>query len=627
MVRLALTIALCWIAAGAAPAAAAAYQGMSYTPWSENALLSAGSDQSIANMATVGVDTVALNVWEFQDDEDATDIALDFDYFSASIPSIEHAIDQIHAQGMRVMLKPMVNLRNGVWRANIHPSAAWFAEYGSFMNDWATFAEDQGVELLSVGCELKNTESWQSSWRSVVADVRTRYSGPLTYSADHSSYSSVGWWDDLDYVGIDAYFPLSTVNDPTPAQLTASWRGLATTIESWRAGQGLTQNVLFTEVGYRSADGATHAPWDYSTSGTVDLQEQADAYSALLGVMTDRSWFDGAFWWNWETNPNAGGASDDGYTPQHKPAQDIVAACYLNGDCGNSGGGFVRQTLHSWEDGLEGWTTPSYSTHPASVAQSSIGATDGDHGLAVSETVASAGDSHFSWNAQVQFTGEAYAALAAALADDPDDYLIELDVTYRADAIPQGSVSWMNGSIAFQSNAGWSQVDGVAGSDGRSDQTVTVSLPLSSWSTLTPGSGFYNMIIAMNGNWGAGTATVYYDNLVLVSLGGLEGDYNGDGVVDAADYTVWRDSLGQAGANLPADGNGDGQVSEADYFVWRERFGDVAASFGATGAVDAAAVPEPAAGVLAFLAACGAVCPARHRRGGRSRRGGRPGDG
>ena len=49
--------------------AAPAYRGMSYTPWSENVLFTAGSSQSIANMQAVGVDTVALNVFAFQDDE------------------------------------------------------------------------------------------------------------------------------------------------------------------------------------------------------------------------------------------------------------------------------------------------------------------------------------------------------------------------------------------------------------------------------------------------------------------------------------------------------------------------------------------------------------------------------
>jgi len=69
------------------------------------------------------------------------------------------------------------------------------------------------------------------------------------------------------------------------------------------------------------------------------------------------------------------------------------------------------------------------------------------------------------------------------------------------------------------------------------------------------------------------------------------GDYNGNGVVDAADYTLWRDTLGSQ-LDLCADGNGDGTVDEADYVFWNDRFGNV------IGTGSEAAVPEPTAGWL-----------------------------
>lgn len=74
------------------------------------------------------------------------------------------------------------------------------------------------------------------------------------------------------------------------------------------------------------------------------------------------------------------------------------------------------------------------------------------------------------------------------------------------------------------------------------------------------------------------------------------GDYNGDGVVDVADYTVWRDSLGSGFGVFAADGDGDGFVTIDDYAVWRNHFGE-----GAPGA--AAAAPEPGAAALILAAA------------------------
>ena len=83
----------------------------------------------------------------------------------------------------------------------------------------------------------------------------------------------------------------------------------------------------------------------------------------------------------------------------------------------------------------------------------------------------------------------------------------------------------------------------------------------------------------------------------------LPGDYNGNGIVDAADYTVWRDTLGASVASFAgADGDGSAVVNQLDYDLWKSRFGDT------NGAGAAAAVPEPTtifilAGLLVAVAA------------------------
>ena len=90
----------------------------------------------------------------------------------------------------------------------------------------------------------------------------------------------------------------------------------------------------------------------------------------------------------------------------------------------------------------------------------------------------------------------------------------------------------------------------------------------------------------------------------VLTVGGLFGDYDHDGVIDAADYTVWRDTLGSTGAGLAADGNFNGMIDSGDYDVWKIHFGQTAPGdrAGAT-----AAIPEPAS-LWMFLAGILTMC-------------------
>src|SRR5689334_9432629 len=280
-----------------------AYQGMSYTSFGTNVLSSAGSDQSLLNMSMVGTDTVALNFWWFQTSTTANSMAEDFTRYSSTVSSISHAIDTIHSLGMKVLLKPMLDITDGTWRANINPSDKdqWFANYTNFIGSFADMAQSKGVELFSIGCEMNTLEQSVNNtrWTNLISNMRSRYNGDLTYAANWGAigsnvggYQNVPWWNQLDYIGIDAYFPIASSNNTTLAGLTTAWQNQANAIETWRASHGLTnKQVLFTEVGYQSADGAAREPFGVSGAPTLDLNEQADSYRALLSVMTTKPWW------------------------------------------------------------------------------------------------------------------------------------------------------------------------------------------------------------------------------------------------------------------------------------------------------------------------------------------------
>jgi autotransporter-associated beta strand protein len=111
-------------------------------------------------------------------------------------------------------------------------------------------------------------------------------------------------------------------------------------------------------------------------------------------------------------------------------------------------------------------------------------------------------------------------------------------------------------------------------------------------------TGTFNAIelpaLATGLSWNA--SRLHIDGTLSVNL---QGDYNGNGTVDAADYVVYRNTLGQTGTALAADGNDNGVIDTGDLDIWRARFGQTAAS----GSISTATLPEPTTCILALVAA------------------------
>ena len=201
------------------------------------------------------------------------------------------------------MLKPQIDFSQpppGRFRGNIGEAftteaqwQAWFESYQEFIGHYAAFSEEALIDLLVVGVELGGTTHREKDWRRVVAEVRSLYGGPITYGAlsttgaapPHGEELRITWWDALDYIGIDRYYRLTTKDDPTVAEMKQAWtvRGHLALLEGLSA--QYQKRIIFTEFGYRSADGANKVPGAHGTEANVDLQEQADAYQAAFEVL------------------------------------------------------------------------------------------------------------------------------------------------------------------------------------------------------------------------------------------------------------------------------------------------------------------------------------------------------
>jgi len=300
-------------------------KGIVYTSWMAEELALPISDITLARVKTLGYDTVSIMVPAYQDTLDSTLIFTN-DKPNGDTPTkeaLKHAIQTCHELGLRVMIKPHVDPRTDEARINICPSEAWFDSYEALILKYAVLAEENKVELFSVGTELEATtfETWTPRWNRVIDKVKENYSGILTYSANWTEYQEVPFWDKVDFIGIDAYFPLTGTNNPSLEELKTAWTREADKIEEWLNEKKLTgKGVIFSEVGYPSADGANRQPWVAITKIT-DEDEQANCLAAMFETLALRPWFKGYYIWQYFPQDRW---SPLGFTVKGKKAEDVI---------------------------------------------------------------------------------------------------------------------------------------------------------------------------------------------------------------------------------------------------------------------------------------------------------------
>lgn len=244
--------------------------------------------------------------------------------------------------GIKTLLKPHLWLSRAgdKWRTDIampdeETWLQWFASYRVFILHYARLAEAEGIEALAVGTELHQTAvRREADWRRLIAEIRQVYSGELTYAGNWwKEFEEIEFWDALDWIGVQAYFPLTEKTRPTVEELILGWRPHVEALE--RVSRRFGKPIVFTEVGYKSAPGAAIKPWEWMDSSRIgrdepDFQIQADAYEAFFLAVWDKPWCAGAYFWKWFPKTSEGSLDLD-FTPQGKPAAQVMARWYAQG--------------------------------------------------------------------------------------------------------------------------------------------------------------------------------------------------------------------------------------------------------------------------------------------------------
>jgi hypothetical protein len=294
----------------------------------------------VDQIAAIGADTVEFVVDSKQENGKSTQIFLDM-RGEPTPEKLGELIDYAHSRRLRVILMPLVLLEapiNNEWRGSMHPEVweSWWDSYREMLHHYATVSEKHHVDVFVIGSELVTTETMTEQWTRTIRQVRRDYKGAITYSANWDHYTTPQFWDQLDLMGINSYYDLGynvkgthlQKNQATVAQISQRWSELKNSILGFS--RKIHKPVLMLEVGWCSIGNAVTEPWDYTqTTEPLDLDVQRRLYEAYFESWYGQKGFAGFMLWAW--TPNASGAKDRGYTPEGKPAEEVVRRWFAKG--------------------------------------------------------------------------------------------------------------------------------------------------------------------------------------------------------------------------------------------------------------------------------------------------------
>lgn len=256
-----------------------------------------------------------------------------FQWWGERPEGIAACIQMAHEHGMHVMVKPQLWVSHGKFTGelqfdNENEWSEFEKSYSAYLFQLLDIADSLHAEYFCLGTELGQfVKARKTYWSALIDSARMHYHGKLTYAENWDCYDAFPYWNKLDAMGVNAYFPLSDASTPPVDELLAKWEPYFTKMKTLSAETG--KHVLFTEYGYRSIDYATRRPWESYTDGKMNLQAQQNGYEALFQKFWKEPWVEGGFFWKWfdaQTQPDI--ASNLDFTPQQKPAAAVIRHWY-----------------------------------------------------------------------------------------------------------------------------------------------------------------------------------------------------------------------------------------------------------------------------------------------------------
>jgi hypothetical protein len=283
-----------------------------------------------------------------------------------SMAALRNAVRLARKDGFKVGIRPQVDVGRDALtaaprdRIDVRGAGrqAWFKSYSNLLSQYARLARDTKADTLVIGSDLTgmtNEPEDLSYWHHLIADVRSGalmgdgkgYKGQLTYAETWKQADAEAAdpkvhrfpWNELDAIGVDAYFPLVSASkphdNPSVGTLRAGWATHVPTIRALHA--EFDKPVVFTGLGYLSRKGTSVAPDNpesvqAANGGTRLLQAQerpvAATFDVWSAVAKTAPWFQGIWWSEWPAS-GRGGHQDGSFSLQGKPAERVLCRWYL----------------------------------------------------------------------------------------------------------------------------------------------------------------------------------------------------------------------------------------------------------------------------------------------------------
>jgi len=293
-----------------------------------NGYLSNLASQAIHKQSELGANAIAIVPYSYmRDPQSPNPLPIPNRPGQENDQGVIHSAYVANQQGMATMLKPQIWFR-GSWPGDVKMKSeedwdSFFKYYNDWIIHYALLAEIHEIDMLSVGVEfVKATLSHEDEWRQIIRNVRKVYQGQLTYSANWGDeFEKVGFWDELDFIGLNCYYPLSKQDNPSKRELTKNFEGVKSKIKKvYRSHQ---KPIVFTEIGFRSIE----APWKNPHAegdDSFNASHQDLCYQVIFEGIQDQEWCGGILWWKFPSYLDYQGAENNSFTPNMKQAEASV---------------------------------------------------------------------------------------------------------------------------------------------------------------------------------------------------------------------------------------------------------------------------------------------------------------